>query len=695
MNLLLSRFFLCLILISYFATIACCLASPPQLDSLSRRLLFKLPEPKSYEEAISLSEQYNNSLSRDTFLAYQQLAIALAKEAANEDQIMEAFMTLRLNYSAATTLGQFIEESKSLYQYVKRDSNRMQIDVAIANVTLRTGDFEQCRTFLDSAKIRLPKVTSVVLNRQYHYYEGTYQSMVKEDYLEAVVAFQESRRFANGDARTIAYINHSLSAIYSRIEDFESALYLQQENFDITMSLGDTLGGLYNIYALADTYGKLKRYPEMLAICQEGMRLQKVTGEVNSFGYLYEKLGQYYRSQDQLDSSVYYLTESILFNRAQEEKVLEQSAHIEMAQTQLALGELQKAAYHGELALDIGPSEGRKAERVLADVYAQQERFKEAYALQKIYLEDRAKKAKDRRNGQLISTLLEERYQQEEENRLRQFDNEVERQRNLTLFTILSVIIFLGGIFFWLVVRSRGRLQATNSSLQESNEALRQFAYITSHDLIEPIRNINSFSGLLARSLGGDRVAQPQRDYLQFISRSAAVLKEIVESLQIFIQSSFGELRRDVVQLEEVFSIVRNNVAATLKECNGQLSFDESLATTKVRYSESMLVLILQNLISNGLKYNESNEPLISVKVSQLVSDDEILFEVRDNGVGIDPKYQKDIFTPFKTLTNKSITQSSGLGLSICKTIIERYGGTISVKSNGGAGSTFYFTVPQ
>ena len=105
-----------------------------------------------------------------------------------------------------------------------------------------------------------------------------------------------------------------------------------------------------------------------------------------------------------------------------------------------------------------------------------------------------------------------------------------------------------------------------------------------------------------------------------------------------------------------------------------------------------MLVLVLQNLIQNGFKYNESDHPEVTVHVATGTKG-KTFFQVNDNGIGIEEEYFERIFTPFKTLTNKSITQSSGLGLSICKTILERYGGSIHVASDGKNGSTFSFWI--
>ena len=104
-----------------------------------------------------------------------------------------------------------------------------------------------------------------------------------------------------------------------------------------------------------------------------------------------------------------------------------------------------------------------------------------------------------------------------------------------------------------------------------------------------------------------------------------------------------------------------------------------------------MLILVLQNLVQNGFKYNEAEQP--QVKVTVTPHEGKTLFTVVDNGVGIEPDYFDRIFSPFKTLANKSVTQSSGLGLSICKNILERYGGQIWVDSDGKNGSTFSFVV--
>ncbi len=239
--------------------------------------------------------------------------------------------------------------------------------------------------------------------------------------------------------------------------------------------------------------------------------------------------------------------------------------------------------------------------------------------------------------------------------------------------------------------RSRKKLEKLNTSLEERNAVLQQFAYITSHDLKEPIRNITSFSGLLNREIHTLENLNAGKDYLEYITSNAKVLNEIVGSLEIFTKVSFGDLEREAVSIKEVIDTVRDNLQQIIEEKNGTLAYTNPNQVKKVLFSRPMLILVLQNLIQNGFKYNHQQHPKVKVTVKPQGA--KTLFMVADNGMGIEKAYFDRIFSPFKTLENKSVTQSSGLGLSICKNIVDRYGGQIWVTSDGKTGSTFSFVV--
>ena len=121
------------------------------------------------------------------------------------------------------------------------------------------------------------------------------------------------------------------------------------------------------------------------------------------------------------------------------------------------------------------------------------------------------------------------------------------------------------------------------------------------------------------------------------------------------------------------------------------MEFHNPQSIDVVQFPKELLILILQNIIQNGIKHNRSDSPKLKITVFE--QNQETIFKVRDNGIGIDKKFHDQIFVPFKTLQNKYDNQSSGLGLSICKNILENHGGKIWIESDGNLGSSFYFSI--
>ena len=182
-------------------------------------------------------------------------------------------------------------------------------------------------------------------------------------------------------------------------------------------------------------------------------------------------------------------------------------------------------------------------------------------------------------------------------------------------------------------------------------------------------------------------------EYLEYITNGAETLAKIVDSLKVFTDVSFKELQRERVSLKDVLNTLKNLLSPQVQAQSGQLLILNQGKLENVFFSSSLLLLILQNLVLNGLKYNTSEIPKVELEV--VPQKGAVLFKVADNGIGIDNKFYEKIFHPFKSLEAKSITKSSGLGLAICKNIVEKYGGQIWVESAKEKGSTFYFTIPQ
>ena len=232
-------------------------------------------------------------------------------------------------------------------------------------------------------------------------------------------------------------------------------------------------------------------------------------------------------------------------------------------------------------------------------------------------------------------------------------------------------------------------LSKSNIELKRSNKELKQFAYISSHDLQEPLRMVTSFTQLLERRYKG-QLDNEADDYIEFIVEGAHRMKYLIDDLLTFSRLNTQAKKFENVNLETVLNEVLSNLTVSIEESNAIITHDP-LPT--VNADKTQMMQVFQNLIANAIKFHGSNPPKIHISAHK--DEKEWKFAVTDNGIGIDPEYQKQIFEVFKRLHTREEYPGSGIGLSVSQKIIRRHGGNIWVESELGKGSTFYFTIPH
>lgn len=225
--------------------------------------------------------------------------------------------------------------------------------------------------------------------------------------------------------------------------------------------------------------------------------------------------------------------------------------------------------------------------------------------------------------------------------------------------------------------------------LQQSNEELEQFAYVASHDLQEPLRMVTSFLSLLEKKYENQLDAKAQQ-YIHFAVDGSKRMRQIILDLLEF--SRVGRIREELDRID--MNQLIEGILALNKEridnLKAKIIYDQ---LPIIESYETPVYQVLQNLISNSLKYHSTTEaPIIELKMEKLSN--EWLFTIKDNGIGIDPNYHSKIFQLFQRLHNKTEYSGSGIGLSLCKKIIEDMKGKIWLESEEGKGCTFFFTLP-
>lgn len=238
-------------------------------------------------------------------------------------------------------------------------------------------------------------------------------------------------------------------------------------------------------------------------------------------------------------------------------------------------------------------------------------------------------------------------------------------------------------------IRDVTERKQAEDSLRRSNEDLQQFAYAASHDLQEPLRTVRSYSQLIAakyRPLLDDE----GRQFLTYVQTASERMGDLIKDLLTYSQINTANIRPESVNAETALAWTVMNLQMAIADSRAIITNDP-LPT--VRIDQMQFIQVLQNLIGNALKYRKTDEPP-HVHVSAQRERSEWVFSIRDNGIGFDQANAERVFGVFKRLHGKEYP-GTGIGLSICKKIVERNGGRIWATSSLGQGSTFYFTIPD
>lgn len=237
--------------------------------------------------------------------------------------------------------------------------------------------------------------------------------------------------------------------------------------------------------------------------------------------------------------------------------------------------------------------------------------------------------------------------------------------------------------------RAEVKLAQYATDLARSNVELEQFAYIASHDLQEPLRMVASFTQLLAKRYQG-RLDQDAQEFIEFAVDGANRMQQLLHDLLVYSRVGTRGKPPAPTDLNEILAHAEANLQVAIRE-SGAVVTHEPLPI--VAGDRVQLTQLFQNLLANAIKFRGKEAPLIHV--SAQVQDGAWLIAVKDNGIGLDPQHRERIFNIFQRLHPRHAYPGTGVGLAICKKIVERHGGRIWVESTAGRGSTFYFSIPE
>ncbi len=258
----------------------------------------------------------------------------------------------------------------------------------------------------------------------------------------------------------------------------------------------------------------------------------------------------------------------------------------------------------------------------------------------------------------------------------------------------LSPIKTNEGTLVTAAIRDITERKSSEMELTRSNEELEQFAYVASHDLREPLRSVSSFTQLLARRYGG-ALGKEGDEFIHFIVDGATRMEKLINDLLAYSRVGKKSVSASM-DCERIFSEVLANLKTSIEESRAVVTHDPlpALKADAVEWRQ-----LFQNLLSNAIKFHGKEPPRIHVSVRKGPEPNkkegmEWMFSVEDHGIGFAPEYVERIFVIFQRLHTREEYPGTGIGLAICKKIVERHGGRIWAESTVGKGSTFHFAIP-
>ena len=508
-------------------------------------------------------------------------------------------------------------------------------------------------------------------------------------------------------------IYNAIANVFSQRGELDKALAYYLDGYCIAEETGWVLGQSVVLNNIADVYNGLADYEEAEYYFKESIRLKKQIQNTTNLSVSLCQLGQVYLAKGDCDLGEAYIKEGLEMARANNYSNGILICLCSKAMWADSSGIPQERIDVSDEGMAFASREGNTRSILdfyehLYDAYNDQGDYKKAFAYLQLHtqLKDSITVAENQgriqnmeANFRLMETEMQNALLKEEREKAK---SELEKRQFVLTGTILILLMSIIAVVIILrqnvklnkgldksVKEKTKELQITVQELERANEELTHFSYITSHDLKEPLRNINGFAALLARAKGA-AISEQEQMYIDKIKRATHRMNRLIEDVMQFSLVNKKAPKYEYIELKTIIDEVKENLREKLLEKNGKILLKDNIS---IYSSYTHLVLIFTNLCANAIHYNSSKTP--EVEIGILEENGQMRVYVKDNGIGIAPEFQKQIFVMFKRLHPKSKYDGTGLGLPITKKLLAQLGGSIEVESEENRGSTFFVILPK
>lgn len=581
------------------------------------------------------------------------------------------------------------------------------------------------------SKIQNLDSTKFLLEQKAHYFglEGRVYYVLldyeksKNAYLKQLSIYEKLKNEQNIDK--IANTNFALGELFFAQADGERAISYYQKAIQLFQQSNNINKRIEALNAIGKAYLKIGNNSASLQYCNDALFLSESLSDKKLVAHINLNTAQALYANAQYDDANDKLT--IAQSIAEDAGNQHLLTNIKLLQGKILQTKnlpLKAAALFHE-ALDISWLANDKVltkdiYEALYEYYEHIDDVRNAHFYLKGLTNMRDSLKAEENNKQLtISKIRFETEEKDKENRrLRavQLENQVTIQRQKFSNYILIVLLLAGlgaGYFLYQNLKQRkaynnilkgevqkrteeleqsnDELTQTNRRLEQSNDELERFAYIASHDLKSPLRNVISFLNLIERKIK-KQDDDDLKSYIRFATENAkqmnVLIQDVLEFSRIDTDSQSNRLER--IDINDSLMLAIQNLHEAMKEQNAEIIIGKMPTITA---SSVHVLQLFQNFISNGLKYNRSDKP--EILITHTDTPEQHIFAIKDNGIGIDPKYHDQIFEMFKRLHTREEFKGTGIGLAICKKIVHNMDGRVWVDSEVGTGTTFYFSIPK
>lgn len=574
--------------------------------------------------------------------------------------------------------------------------------------------------FLEAAELAKNLDDQRYLGNLYNNIGLTYGNV--QQYGKAIDFHQKSlnSKELRSDSLGISISFTNIGAMYFALKKYEQAERFFQESFDISQRIGDTEGMVFGYTNLADIYFEEGNFELALKNYQQYVQLAEELNFQHSVLHGHKKIGQIFSQSDDLVQAEKHA--NIAYKMAKE---LDYTW--ELTNICLLFSEIKEKQKDYVAALKFGKEALKNAKlsqsnkkmaainQQLSSVYEKFGDVHQALAYHKKYQieydsfiqkENIQSFAKMEAEFQLEIKEKENQHLKAEQ----ALHKEVIQQQTLvSILSVLGVVLFGIATFFLLQknklknkqnlllerkVEERTRhLKNLNVAIQQTNSELERFTHAASHDLKEPLRVISSFAGLSKKRFQEKRFAEVE-DYLDYIVQGAAQMSRLVADIISFSDLS-KQTNLEFFTFEAAVNQTHHELKNYLKEKNAILTTQTNISATESNtiLFPKQLDTVLIHLVENGVKYNQSEQPKVNIQLEE--STDFYTIRVSDNGIGIPAEHHDQIFSMFTRLHARGKYNGSGVGLAICKKIIQRLGGQFRIEESSLKGSTFLFSVAK